>query len=85
MSPEQDMPAPSIGASYGDAHLAGTAAGLVPLDARWAKVAGTVRPNVALRALYDELYQVYLQLYPATKSLAHELAELQLASSTSTP
>jgi len=75
---EQDMPTPSIGASYGDAHLAGTAAGLVPLDARWAKVAGTVRPNVALQLLYDQLYQVYLELYPATKSLAHELAELQL-------
>lgn len=82
---EQDIPTPSIGASYGDAHLAGAAAGLVPLDARWATVAGTVRPNVALRSLYDQLYQVYLQLYPATKSLAHELAELQLASPTSTP
>jgi len=41
-------------------------------------VAGTVRPNVALQLLYDQLYQVYLELYPATKSLAHELAELQL-------
>jgi sugar (pentulose or hexulose) kinase len=82
---EQDLPEPSIGASYGDAHLAGTAAGMVPLDARWAKVAGTVRPNVALQPLYDQLYQVYLQLYPATKSLAHELAELQLAAPTPTP
>jgi xylulokinase len=59
--------------------LAGTAAGLVPLDARWAKVAGTVRPNVALQPLYDQLYQVYRQLYPATKGLAHELAGIQLA------
>jgi xylulokinase len=81
---EQDLPEPSIGASYGDAHLGGIAAGVVPLGARWAKVAGTVRPNVALQPLYDQLYQVYLQLYPATKSLAHELAELQLAAPTST-
>ena len=82
---EQDMPAPSIGASYGDAQLAGTAAGLVPLGASWAKVAGTVRPNVALQPLYDRLYEIYLQLYPATKSLAHELAELQLAAPIPTP
>jgi xylulokinase len=79
------MPAPSIGASYGDAHLAGTAAGLVPLEADWAEVAGTVRPDVALQPLYDQLYEVYLQLYPSTKGLAHELAELQLAAPPPTP
>jgi xylulokinase len=82
---EQDLPAPSIGASYGDAHLAGTAAGLVPLDAGWATVAGTVHPNATLQPIYDHLYQVYRQFYPATKSLAHELAELQLAIPTPTP
>jgi len=82
---EQDSPEPSIGASYGDAHLAGNAAGLVPLDARWAKVAGTVHPNAALQPLYERLYQIYLQLYPATRSLAHELAEMQLAAATPSP
>jgi xylulokinase len=82
---EQDLPEPGIGASYGDAHVAGTAAGLVPLDARWAKAAGTVRPNAALQSLYDQLYEIYLQLYRATKSLAHRLAEMQLAAPTPTP
>jgi xylulokinase len=33
---DQDAASPSIGASYGDAHLAGAAADLVPLDARGA-------------------------------------------------
>ncbi len=80
---EQDLPAPTIGASYGDAHLAGTAAGLVPLEVGWAKVAATVRPNVAVRALYDELYDLYRRLYPATKDLAHRLADVQLAGATS--
>jgi xylulokinase len=80
---EQDLPAPTIGASYGDAHLAGTAAGLVPLEVGWAKVAATVGPNVAVRALYDELYDLYRRLYPATKDLAHRLADVQLAGATS--
>ncbi len=79
---EQDMPAPGIGASYGDAHLAGVAAGLVPLEAGWAKVAATVRPSPEVRTLYDELYDVYRQLYPATKDLAHRLANVQLAGAT---
>ena len=76
---DQDIPAHTIGASYGDAHLAGTAAGLVLLDASWGGVEGTVRPNGAARSLYDRLYEVYRQLYPATRELAHELAALQLA------
>jgi hypothetical protein len=48
-------------------------------------VAGTVRPNLALQPLYEQLYQVYLQLYPTTKSLAHELAEVQLDGPIPTP
>ncbi len=42
-------------------------------------------PNAALQHLYERLYQIYLQLYPATKSLAHQLAEMQLAAPTPTP
>jgi xylulokinase len=76
---DQDIPTHTIGASYGDAHLAGMAAGLVPLEARWSEVTGTVRPNGTVRSLYDQLYKVYRQLYPATRDLAHELAEVQLA------
>jgi xylulokinase len=81
---DQDIPTHTIGASYGDAHLAGTAAGLVSLDACWGNMAATVRPNVAVRSLYDQLYEVYRQLYPVTRDLAHELAKIQLASGRAT-
>jgi xylulokinase len=78
---DQDIPSPGLGASYGDAHFAATAAELTPLEATWATVAGTVRPNQATRPLYDHLYDIYRRLYPATMDLAHELAQIQLSAS----
>jgi xylulokinase len=81
---EQDVPELTIGASYGDAQLAGAAAGLTALDASWARVVDTVRPRQDMRPLYDELYGVYRRLYPATRDLAHELAALQLTDDGST-
>ena len=38
----------------------------------------TVEPNPANREVYDRLYEVYQQLYPATKEQVHMLAALQL-------
>jgi xylulokinase len=75
----QDVPELTIGASYGDAQLAGAAAELVALDARWNPIAETVAPRPELESTYHELYAVYRELYPATRELAHGLAELQLA------
>jgi xylulokinase len=73
----QDLPRVGAGASYGDALLAGMACGLVDADEDWARVAATVRPDPAARAVYDELYRVYRQLYPATREAAHTLAAMQ--------
>lgn len=81
---DQDVPESTIGASYGDAQLAGAAAGLSSLDAGWSRVGATVRPRPELRPLYDQLYGVYRRLYPATRELAHELAALQLATAAPT-
>jgi len=67
-----------IGASYGDALFAGRAAGLVGDHDDWEEVADTVEPNPANREVYDRLYEVYQQLYPATKKQVHTLAALQL-------
>lgn len=78
----QELRSPPIGASYGDAHLAGAAARLVALEANWGELAGAVQPNLALGDLYHQLYHVYRGLYPATKHLAHQLARAQSASST---
>ncbi len=73
----QVIPAVTIGASYGDAMLAGDGAGLVAAAARWNAPAETLQPNARARARYDELYQVYRSLYPATREHAHTIARLQ--------
>ena len=73
----QLVPAQTIGASYGDAQLAGIAAGLVPPDTDWAQIAVRVEPDPAHRAVYDELYGTYAELYPATRDQVHRLAALQ--------
>jgi xylulokinase len=74
---EQDLPARTVGAAYGDALLAGVAAGLVDRTADWNPSAGTVEPDPATRERYDELYGIYRDLYPATREQAHALAAIQ--------
>jgi xylulokinase len=74
----QELSNERIGASYGDALFAGRAAGPVSDYDDWEEVADTVKPNPANREVYDRLYEVYQQLYPATKEQVHTLAALQL-------
>jgi xylulokinase len=75
---EQLLPEVTIGASYGDAFLAGVAGGLL----RWEDLEGWVRleerivPDPTHQARYDELYRLYLELYSATRDLVHRLAEM---------
>jgi xylulokinase len=77
----QELPAQTIGASYGDAWLAGRAAGLLDGHAyRWNPVATVVAPDPAATEAYEPLYEVYRELYPATRAQAHALAALQEAS-----
>lgn len=73
----QLLPAQTIGASYGDALLAAVGAGLAPADADWSRIASELEPDPAKRGIYDELYGVYSELYPATRPLVHRLAALQ--------
>ena len=73
----QEVPAQTIGAAFGDALFAGLAAGLVDPRAEWNPIAATVEPDVATGALYDELYGIYRELYPATAAQAHALAAIQ--------
>jgi xylulokinase len=71
---EQLIPRVTIGASYGAAYLA--AATLAPVDiAEWNPIAARVHPRPGLG--YDELYRLYLELYPATAPIAHALASVQ--------
>ena len=74
----QRLPEQTIGACYGDALLAGIACSLVDRDAHWSSMSDTVEPNADNRELYDELYTIYRDLYPATRQQAHALANMQM-------
>jgi xylulokinase len=71
----QSAPAVSIGASYGNAFLAGCAVGLLHREDihAWVAPGRLIEPNVAHRAVYDRLYEQYLRLYEGTREVMHEL------------
>jgi xylulokinase len=74
----QEIPNRMIGAAYGDAYLAGFAAGLFTdstvLKRSWARIVRTVEPNPATRPIYDELYDLYHRVYRNTRTEMHALA-----------
>jgi xylulokinase len=74
---QQLLPVQTIGASYGDALLAAIGAGLAAPNTDWSQVARQVESNPEPRALYDELYAAYRELYPATREQVHRLAAIQ--------
>ena len=82
---EQLVPEQTIGASYGDALLAGMATGLVDRDTDWARVARRVQPDPSTRRVYDDLYASYRELYPATRPQVHRLARMQEAAAAGRP
>ena len=63
----QDVPAQTIGAAYGDAYIAGMAAGIFKdwreLQDSWVNIDRRIQPNLEAKAKYDELYRIYLDLY----------------------
>lgn len=76
---EQELPAQTLGASYGDAFLAGLATGLVPmsaLESQWVRMARRFVPDPELHELYQESYRIYRDLYPHTREDMHALASL---------
>jgi len=76
----QELPEQTIGAAYGNALLAGIGAGIVDPDTDWTSITETVEPNPDNRDLYDELYALYKDLYPATRDTVHALAALSARS-----
>jgi len=75
---ELTVPEQQIGASYGDAFLAGTGIGLFKSLSeikQWVKTKGIIKPNPETRKLYEVNYQVFRQLYTSTKPLMHRLAD----------
>ena len=76
----QDVPAETIGAAYGDAYIAGLAAGIFsdwrPLRERWVRIARRVQPNPEAKAIYDQLYPVYRDLYRDNREHMRRLSRL---------
>lgn len=73
----QEVPQLTIGASYGDAFLAGLAAGILKHSdiSRWVQPGITIQPNPANKPLYDAFYNDYRLLYDRTREIVHRLGE----------
>lgn len=76
----QLIPEQSIGASFGDAFLAGLGSGLIPsldvLSNEWVRVVDQIDPDPTFGSRYDELYEIYLDLYKQTKTSLHRLGRI---------
>ncbi|GAB4472224.1 MAG: FGGY-family carbohydrate kinase [Anaerolineae bacterium] len=75
----QKVPAVTLGASYGDAFLAGMGAGVFQSPAeinKWLTDIRVVEPNPAVAPIYDRYMKLYLELYNSTKDLMHEVYTL---------
>jgi xylulokinase len=69
----QYLPEQTIGACYGDALLAATSLGLVAQDTDWTRIEREITPRPELAELYDRRYEIYRELYPATRELISRL------------
>lgn len=74
---EQEIPAQTIGASYGNAFLAGLATGILNEEdlKTWVKPEKIIKPNLEKKKKYDHFYKNYLALYQQTKGIMHNLAD----------
>ena len=77
-----DVPRCTIGAAYGDAYLAGMAAGIFHdwdvLRESWATMERRVIPNNETKAIYDMGYAIYRELYRDTKARMASLAQMSV-------
>ena len=72
----QQIASVTIGASYGAAFLAALAVEEVSIEV-WNPIVQVIEPNLDLKPEYDDLYDLYLELYPITARISHKLAERQ--------
>jgi xylulokinase len=74
----QLVAANTIGASYGDAFLAGLATGAVSRDdlGHWVVPGRTIEPDLQLRDHYARYYSNYLSLYEQTREIVHDIASI---------
>jgi len=74
----QILPKVTVGAAYGNAFLAGRAAGLLAREdlQAWVRVEGEITPRAENRAVYQALYPEYLRLYQDSKDVLHRLGAI---------
>lgn len=72
----QLVPKETIGASYGDAFLAGMASGTLERSAlnTWVGSLRTIEPSAATQTLYDTLFTDFKALYKSTRGVVHRLS-----------
>lgn len=76
----QQLPEKTIGASYGNAFLAGLAIGALELNTLkedWVKIKRWIEPDLDKKKLYDRLYPLFKNLYLGSKNVVHDLADMQ--------
>lgn len=73
---EQIVPAQTVGASYGDAFLAGLAAGILKRESisDWVLGSEIIQPDPDFQQVYQSYYQDYPDLYIQNKEIMHHLA-----------
>lgn len=76
---EQIVPELTIGASYGDAFLAGLVSGILGKAdlTNWVKTKAIIEPDRTNQELYREMYGEYLKLYENTRTIVHRMVDLQ--------
>lgn len=74
----QVVPERTVGASYGDAFLAGLATGIIPdldtLSSSWVRIASVIEPRTAEQDRYGAYYRVYRSMYDHLRDDLHVLA-----------
>jgi xylulokinase len=76
---DQQVPAITFGASYGDAFMAGLGVGAFKSAhdiKNWMKDIRTVKPNPATFEAYDKYHTVYKELYKRNADLMHEVYDM---------
>lgn len=75
-----NIPAQNIGASYGDAFMAGLGVGVFEDYAdisKWVTMKHVIQPQAENKAVYDQNYAIYRDLYTTTQPLMHRLSDMR--------
>lgn len=74
------VPEQQVGASYGDAFMAGVGVGVFSAlteVTQWVKMKHEILPNPKMRQAYEVNYRVFREVYEQTKGLMHRLADAE--------